>query len=136
MGSELKSISVEEFTTPTPITVSKETSIIDIKNLMSKQGIRHVPVVQDNSPIGIISDRDVLLAIRIDNETDKLTAKEVMTTEPYTVTPEISLEEVVFEMSKGRFSSAIVQYETGEIGLFTSTDALNALIEILRGLNR
>ncbi len=59
-----------------------------------------------------------------------------MTANPYIVEPDVELEKVVFHMSKNKIGSAIVKFDGGantEFGIFTSTDALNALLEVLRG---
>ena len=57
-----------------------------------------------------------------------------MTPAPYTVLPDTPLDEVVYNMSKQKIGSTIVKSDEDEyIGIFTSTDALNALLEVLRG---
>lgn len=133
MGNEWKKILVEEFTTPSPLTINPGTTISEITTLMRNNGIRHLPVIDSGIPVGIISDRDVKLASSFANAKE-LRAEEIMSTNPYTVSPSTNLDEVAFEMSKNKFGCAIVQEDNGEIyGVFTSTDALNALIEILRG---
>ena len=56
-----------------------------------------------------------------------------MTADPYTVSIEANLDDVAFEMSRNKYGSAIVMDNNDEVyGIFTSTDALNALIEVLR----
>ena len=40
------SVPVDEFTTPDPITASEEMTIDDLRNLMEKHGIRHLPVLR------------------------------------------------------------------------------------------
>lgn len=130
----MKNISVEEFTSPCPVTVKVSTPFHEIVRIMESREIRHIPVLsEENLPIGIISDRDVNLALSF-HENKKISAEEVMTPEPYTVREETSLEEVALNMSKEKIGSALVVNAEGKlVGVFTSTDALNALIEIIRG---
>lgn len=126
-------VSVEEFTTPCPITVSTRASIGEVSNLMSLHNIRHVPVVNDNIPVGMISDRDVKLASKFPNW-QGFSAGDLMSTEPFMVSFDTRLDNVAFEMSSRKIGSALVMDEVGEIlGIFTSTDALNALVEVVRG---
>lgn len=128
-----KQVPVEEYTSPSPLTVAPTTPIQEISQMMRDNGIRHLPVVKKGVAVGIISDRDVKLASSF-MSSKNLTADDIMSADPYTVLPETNLDEVAFEMSKNKYGSAIVQDESGQImGVFTSTDALNALIEILRG---
>lgn len=128
-GIEIK---VEEFTSVNPITVGPEDSLDKVKTIMMEKDIRHLPVIENGAPVGIISHRDVNLTHRFDLNF-KLKAKDIMTVDPYTVGLSTCLDDVAFEMSKNKFGSAIVMDEDDQVyGIFTSTDALNALIEVLR----
>ena len=128
----IEKIPVDEYTTPSPLSVEQEATLREVKALMADHDVRHVPVTSNGVPVGIISDRDLIVASRFETSDTQLAAKDVMTPEPYTVLPETSIDEVVFNMSAKKFGSSLVQYENGEFGIFTSTDALNALIEVLR----
>lgn len=132
--NRVKEITIEEFTTPSPIFVSPEDNLQMVKDLLKKEGIRHMPVIKENIVVGILSDRDVKLLESCFEDLSSLKVEFVMTPDPYTVALETPLEEVVFNMSKEKIGIAIVQ-SPGEdfVGIFTSTDALNALLEILRG---
>ncbi len=82
--------------------------------------------------VGVLSDRDILLSQFRDTPSD--CAKDIMTADPYCVKRTDSLETVVFELSKNKFGSAIVLDSAEKLfGIFTVTDALNALVEVLRG---
>lgn len=130
----VKEILVDEYTTPSPIFVSPEDNLQKVKELLKKEGVRHMPVMKGNQVVGILSDRDVKLIESCFEDISTLKVDFVMTPEPYTVSPATPLDEVVFTMSKEKIGSAIVQSPTEDyIGIFTSTDALNALLEILRG---
>ena len=124
---------VEEYTTPCPIAVELETSYENVIELMEENNIRHVPVVVDEKAVGIISRRDLVHLEKFNLDTD-LRAKDLMQPEPYCVVSSESLGRVAFELSKRKIGSAVVvDDEEKMVGIFTSTDALNALIEIVRG---
>lgn len=133
MVEKMRNIPVDEYTTPSPVFVGPKTPLNEVVKLMRVHEIRHIPVVENGQPVGIISDRDLKLVTGMGLD-GSLKAEQIMTPDPYTVSPETSLDEVVFTMSQNKYGSAIVQNEEGEVtGIFTSTDALNALIEIVRG---
>lgn len=133
MNRPKKQISIDEYTSPCPITVSPNESLDAIQKLMETEGVRHIPVVLSGKPVGIISDRDLKLVGCFEVITP-LKAEDVMIPNPFTVSNEDSLEDVVFEMSKQKIGSALILDNSGEVsGIFTSTDALNALVEVLRG---
>lgn len=128
-----REMTIEEYTSVDPVTVTPETSIEDIIALFHKYSFRHIPVVEGGKAVGIISDRDILLA-RPMGVSGVLRAKEVMTKDPFRVKIDASLEEVSLELSSRKFGSAMVYDRDDQfVGIFTATDALNALIEVLRG---
>jgi acetoin utilization protein AcuB len=125
-------IPVDEYTTPSPVTVSSQTSMPDLMAIMKNYEIRHIPVVDDEVAVGIISDRDLKMMMNVEGA-NALQAGDLMHDHPYTVESGTSLEQVVLEMSKNKIGSAIVNNDGNIVGIFTSTDALNALVEVLRG---
>lgn len=127
------SVSVEEYTTPNPVTATEETSVDALGNLMKEYGIRHVPIVRDNEVIGVVSERDLKVVAGLNfNEKSLVRAADIMARDPVTVSAEMRLDEVAFEMSKRKIGSVIVNEGDKLLGIFTVTDALNALIEIAR----
>jgi CBS domain-containing protein len=63
-GVDLTTSHVGDWMTRHPETVSKNTDSEDAAQLMLSQGFRHLPVVEDNECVGIVSLRDVL-SVRI-----------------------------------------------------------------------
>src|SRR6478736_2115751 len=59
-GKSSKETPISELMTKNPITVSTDTSIEECMNIMSDKRIRHLPVTEDNHPIGMISIGDVV----------------------------------------------------------------------------
>jgi acetoin utilization protein AcuB len=127
-------VPVSEFTTPDPITVSEDMLIDDLRQLMEKHGIRHLPVVRGDTVVGVISDRDVRLFSGLTvAEKFQVQAADIMATDPLTVSASTPLDEVAYAMSEKKVGSVIVKDEDDQfLGIFTVTDALNALIEIVR----
>jgi CBS domain-containing protein len=126
-------IPIDEYSSPILTSASVDTPITDVVELMKNEKIRHIPILKDNKPVGIISNRDLSLFDLITDKTDCV-AGDVMRDNPFTVVKGTSIEDVAFEMSQRKIGSAIVVNPDGEIdSIFTSTDGLNALIEVVRG---
>ena len=125
---------VEEFTTPFPVTAKESASIDELRELMKRHEIRHLPIVTGETVVGIVSDRDLKLAAGLTrDEKRQVFARDIMSPEPITVSSNDSLCDVAFEMSEKKIGSVIVNDETDKmIGIFTVTDALNALVEVIR----
>jgi acetoin utilization protein AcuB len=84
-------------------------------------------------PVGILSDRDLKFARGfrgIDIESTKVS--DVARNELYTVSPEAPLDEVAQSMAEKRIGSAVVVQNGKVVGIFTTTDALEALSQVLR----
>lgn len=127
-------VPVDEFTTPDPITTNEDTSIDDLRRLMEEHGIRHLPVVRGDTVVGVISDRDVRVVSGL-TVTEKLQvrAADIMAPDPLTVSATMPLDDAAYAMSEQKVGSVIVNDDNGRfIGIFTASDALNALIEIVR----
>ena len=132
MRKKLQRIRVDEFTSTDPVTVSPDATLVDLLELLKANGFRHLPVVLDGKVVGIVSDRDLLISQF--SGAQRLCARDIMTRDPYSVKQTDSLEDVVFELAKRKFGSAIVLDSHDNLyGIFTVSDALNALIEVLRG---
>ena len=131
--SRLK-IPVEEFTSPSPVMVEEHQTAFEALNLMAKHECRHIPVTSSGKLSGIISDRDIFRGGKISEDSEQIKVKDLMTREVYRVSRKENLDKVVFTMSDKKIGSAIVEdLDDDFFGIFTSTDALNALVEIMRG---
>jgi len=50
---------VREWMTADPVTLTKDSSAAEAARIMLEQGFRHIPIVDDDRTIGIVSIRDV-----------------------------------------------------------------------------
>tara|TARA_B100001248_G_scaffold262708_1_gene261275 strand:+ start:4919 stop:5326 length:408 start_codon:yes stop_codon:yes gene_type:complete len=130
----LENISVEEFTSPSPLSVEPRAGVQEARKIMQDNGVRHIVVLDKGDIVGILSSRDLKFMDIIDEKWSNLLVEDVMVREPFIVDPSTKLEDVAFEMSSKKIGSAVVYSEASNfLGIFTTTDALNALIEIARG---
>jgi acetoin utilization protein AcuB len=118
--------------TPSPCTIARNQPLSVAQRLMRDKGIRHLPVLDGDQVIGILSERDILLVESFPgvNPTD-LRVEEAMAPGPYQVTPDAPLAEVVATLLERRIGSAIIVDNTQAIGVFTTIDALRALADLL-----
>lgn len=124
-------MTVEEFTSPSVVTIGTGESLDKALELMQENGIRHLPVVQHEKVVGIISERDILTHIGKDWG-KMLKIEDIMNDSVLSVYQHDNLGEVAFQLSSQKKGSAIVLDTDGNLhGIFTTTDALNALVEIL-----
>lgn len=123
---------VRDYMTPSPHTISVDRSLTDAHSLMRQFHIRHLPVVEGGRLVGIVSERDLHLVETFKDVTPAdVQVEEAMTADPYVVSPETPLQEVAATMWKKKFGSAVVVDGREVVGVFTTIDALGALITAL-----
>lgn len=126
----MKNIKVEEFTTPIMHVISQNALLDQAFNVMKENNIRHLPVSDGDQIIGIISERDVMALYGKDWQGD-IRVGDFMNESVLSVYREDNIGEVAYQLSSNKVGSAIVLDENGKVyGIFTVTDALNALVEI------
>ena len=65
---EIQNITVDEFTTPCPKSVSPDTNLDQLEKILKKEDIRHIPVQEQGKVVGIISQRDILSSQSMENK--------------------------------------------------------------------
>lgn len=124
-------VSVDEYTSSSPVTIEPNATLEDALLLMKEHNIRHLPVCEGRHVVGIVSERD-LMANYGKAWGEFMRVKNVMSTSILTAHHNDDLGEVAFRLSDEKKGSAIILDENDELyGIFTTTDALNALVELL-----
>ena len=120
---------VEEFTTINPVTIDLNSSLDEALKTMQKEEIRHLLVTEESRLVGIISERDVLSNFK-KKWSAPLRVKEIMNPDILFAQTGDEISDVAFRLSKNKKGSAVILDASGTLyGIFTTTDALNALVE-------
>lgn len=123
---------VEDLMTRSPLTVEVSKSLADAKRLMKRWGVRHLPVMDDGTLVGLISDRDVkLIEAHSNSKAADIALAEAMSRAPWTVAPSTPLEVAVRHMARHKLGSSVVLENEKVVGIFTSNDGLRALATVL-----
>jgi acetoin utilization protein AcuB len=130
---DLQDLTVEAYTSPSVWVIDCEESVDVAITLMQEKGIRHLPVSRSQKIIGLISERD-LKPFTLNLLRDTIKVGQLASEDVYTARQDTPMLDVVYTMSERKIGSAIIVDDLGKLtGIFTTTDALNALIEIIRG---
>ena len=132
---------VEQWMTREVITVPPHEKITDAFELMQSQGIRHLPVIEDGELKGLVTDRDIRLALipsplatteeRVYHLGALERVDEIMTTDLITVTPSTMIEEAAKLMAKYKIGAVPVVAQGQLVGILSETDILCVFIEML-----
>ncbi len=120
---------VSHYMTKHPYTIARTASLAKAHALMREHGIRHLPVIDaDKRVVGIVSVGDLhLLETIADFSLEEVAVEEAMTPEPYVVSGDTPLHEVVAMMARHKYGSVIIVDDGVVTGIFTTVDALDVL---------
>ncbi|MGE0549226.1 MAG: CBS domain-containing protein [Kofleriaceae bacterium] len=125
--------SVKRYMTIEPYSIAYKDSLSRAKQLMCEHLIRHLPVVDDQGQlVGIISDRDVdVIAAIPEVDLVRVEVARVMAA-PLYVWTDTPIDEVSTLMAESKRDCVVVRGGHGMVGIFTATDALDALADLAR----
>lgn len=121
------------------ITVSPDTTLAEALGVARTHGIRHLPVLEDGRLVGMVTDRDLRLAMPPvwANQHDELqqalhrrTVGELMITDLITTTPDTPVEEAGKILYEKRIGCVPVIENDELVGILTETDLLRAFVEL------
>ncbi len=127
LTKSLSEILVKDIMNKSLISVDSSTTVFQIANLMEKGGIGAILVKKDNTPTGIITDRDFAIKITtqklpLDTPIDKVASYPLITID--------SSESILVAanlMSSKKIRKLAVVNDVKVIGIITSTDLVNQL---------
>ncbi|MDF3071753.1 MAG: hypothetical protein K0R38_7354 [Polyangiaceae bacterium] len=123
---------IKKYMTTDVQTIGDEQPMSVAHRLMREQHIRHLPVLHQGKLVGIVTDRDLRLVETLsDVDPTQIAVSEAMTPEPYVVSPEAELDEVVSTMAAKKYGSAVISDNGKVVGIFTTVDACSAFAELL-----
>lgn len=120
------------------VTIPPGTSLAEAYRIMQHYDVRHLPVVQGDMPIGIVTDRDLRYATSVLHPTpfsEEADVSHVMARNIITTTPLDPVEEAARLMRRNKIGCLPVLEGQKLIGIITGTDLLDAIIR-LTGLQR
>lgn len=135
---------VAELMTSAVITASPETPVLDARQLMLKERIRHLLVTESAGRlIGIVTDRDIRLNLpsqatslsvwEINHLLTKLTVGEVMTRAVITIGPDREARDAAVLMVDHSIGALPVMDSGTLAGIVTETDILRAFVWLTGG---
>lgn len=121
------------------VTVTPETTIAEALRITRGNRIRHLPVVEDGRLAGVVSDRDLRLALppiwaaehaALQQALEERTVAEVMTPEVIAVAPDTVIEEAGKLMAANHIGCLPVLDGDTLVGIITETDVLLAFVQV------
>ena len=132
---------VEKWMTRDPQTVTRQTPVMEAMQLLREGGYRRLPVVDGETLVGIVTDRDLkdatpskastLSVYELNYLLSKLTVKAVMKSPVISVQPDEPVERAALLMEEHKVSGLPVVNGDVLVGIVTITDMLRAFVTVL-----
>lgn len=121
-------LTVAEVMTPQPTTIGREQSLASAHRLMRERGVRHLPVLDGAALVGVVSQRDLLLAESLGAALGDRVDEGAMD-EACEAAPGEALAHVAGRMLARKLGCVVVLDAGRVVGVFTSMDALRLLAD-------
>jgi len=120
---------VRDRMTAAPVTISPKETLATARALMDRGKFRALPVVENGSLAGVVTDRDLRQHAGY-LESTRVTA--AMKPDPLTVSPECSVLDAARLLVERKIGSLPVMERGNLVGIVTTSDLLRALIDVLQ----
>jgi CBS domain-containing protein len=135
-------MTLRDIMSPTVETASPDETVLDARNRFREGGFRHLPIVEGEQLLGVVSDRDVLRAAGpslglttydedAGPDVDR-TLREIMSRYMITADPTMSVQEAADTMLRNDVSALPVLDEGRLVGIVTTADVLRMAAGLAR----
>ena len=123
------------------VTVSEDTSIHDAKKIMDAHKIRRLPVMRKDKLVGLVTKHTLLEASpspatslsihELHYLLAKMTVKEIMVKNPYTISPDMPAEEALQVGQEKGYGAFPVMEDGRLVGMVTESDIVRLMTRVL-----
>ena len=129
---------VRNWMNPNPITITPQTTLPKVRQLLQDHHLRHLPVVNEDKLVGVVTWRDIHRAeawdgvdfggYDLNSLLERLTAKEFMSYKPIAISPEATIGEAAYLMVEHKIGGLPVVEDDRLVGIITETDFCRLLL--------
>lgn len=124
----VKIIKIEDWMSKPVKSVTKDISVKKAVSIMDQGNIGVLPVVENEKPIGVITERDILRrVIAKEIDMDKTKVESIMTKNPVTIEHDSSILEATRLMSENNFRRLLVVKNGKLVGVVTAKDVIEVM---------
>ncbi len=110
------------------ITIELENSALDAATLLSEKDISFLIIMQEEKPIGLVTERDFLKKVSAENlQPSEISLAEIMSKKFRSVTPSTDIEDAVQKMLNNNIRRLVVLEGEKLVGVVTQTDLASYL---------
>ena len=116
-----------------PETAARETTVTELSQRMLDEELGDLIIVEGDEPVGIVTDRDIALAVARYDDLSELTAANIMTEDPITIHEDATAVDLPSRMAEGGVRRIPVVDDDGNlVGIATLDDVVATTGEMLK----
>lgn len=133
-------MAVKDFMTRKVVYVSPDTTVAHTADMMREQGLRRLPVIENDRLVGVVTERTMaeaspskvtsLSIYEMNYLLNKTKIRDIMARDVVTVSPYASLEDAVYAMMKNQVGILPVVEAGQAFGVITEKDVFKAFLEV------
>jgi CBS domain-containing protein len=115
------------------VTASRDTPVKELAQTMLDEELGDVVIAAEDKPVGIVTDRDIALAVARYDDLTELTAEDVMTADPVSIHEDATAVDLPATMAEGFVRRIPVVDDDGVlVGIATLDDVVATTGEMLK----
>ncbi|APE95261.1 CBS domain-containing protein [Halodesulfurarchaeum formicicum] len=117
------------------VTARKNTPLPELVELMRTEDLGALVIVEADKPVGIVTDRDIAMAMADFQDLEAVTAKQVMSADPVTIHQDATACDLPATMAEGHVRRIPVVDDTGDlVGIATLDDVVATVGRMLEDI--
>lgn len=114
---------VRDAMTSSPTTIDANASVVEAARLMASEDVGSLPVVDDGTLVGMVTDRDLVLKVLAkDVDPHSTTVATVCSEDPVAVAPDDSLDDALQRMAREQVRRLPVVEDERVVGIIAQAD--------------
>ena len=133
-------LTVAEMMTEKPQGLGEADTLDKALAVMAKYGYHHIPVVEGDRLVGLVTHRDVLGALGSTLDPadtispEKISLGDIMVRDVFTVSPQTNLRKAAMYVRSQRYGCLPVVEDDKLVGIITDSDFVNIAVDLLEQL--
>lgn len=120
---------VSELARTYPIAETRKTPILTVAELMRDEDVGSVIIIEDDRPVGIVTDRDITVKVTAEGtDPADVTAENIMTPDPETIARDAGLMELTQTMANNGVRRIPVVDDDGNLDGIITLDDVSRLL--------
>lgn len=131
-------MAVEQFCTREVVTIHPAATVTTAAARMSEENVGTLVVVEGHTPVGIVTDRDLVLRVLAKGQTgDSTEIRAVMTPHPVCITTGAPMKEAITQMKANHIRRlVVVDAQEDIVGIIALDDIIDILTEERQAMER